>query len=362
LKLKDVQNPGAEMVKVNFSILEERESAEMFTNPQTGQKESTSRMHVVWDVDLATASGKEWDAEGYKVSRTSRDAVLNEETDTMKKRETMYANSTLSQINAEIVLQETQNANQAIEDVVEEPQEVEIKEFHFFDEEDRVEYWSTTHKKWVTAKIIKSMGLDSDNKDCYNLVVGAAGQLRYMVPVDNLRLPLKASETVSVYSSKDSTWLQGEIDGTPHLAATTMGYNVRIIGESSSQDEFIPNAPAARIRRRFMAGNPVDVFMGAKDGFASGKVAATAESRDASHFKGEDNRVLSPKASTATMATIASANFDEERVHQGPSSLEWLDVRVILAGTTSEVVVPEYHLRIQQEWLQEQEKATVQGV
>ncbi|CAE8648437.1 unnamed protein product, partial [Polarella glacialis] len=141
----------------------------------------------------------------------------------------------------------------------------------------KVEYYSMTHKRWLTARINSSGNFRIDGMNpTYELKVGLQGQTRQFVDMHLLRPPLADGEPVEYFWDKQDCWLQAEVCGA-QSSGTTLGYKLRLEYCPESLEAIIPWAPAAKIRRHFMVGSLVEVYRGPVMGWVAGEVAHVEE-------------------------------------------------------------------------------------
>jgi len=120
----------------------------------------------------------------------------------------------------------------------------------------RVEYYSNTHKQWLTAVIA---GADGEE---FVLGIGARGQQRRGISIDYLRPPFQDGEAISVFSLNRKQWSPCEVSGAHGVSASEMGYKVRHLEETLSNDGGPVRVPSNQLRRRFSPGDLVEVFRG----------------------------------------------------------------------------------------------------
>ncbi|CAE7210968.1 unnamed protein product, partial [Symbiodinium microadriaticum] len=102
--------------------------------------------------------------------------------------------------------------------------------------EERVEYWSATHCKWVAAFAEAHGSHPSTGSICYEIKLAGSMQKRLHVPLENLRSPILMGEPVSAWSSKDCRWHLGEAG----RAVTAVAYKV-ITADLAKKDPVFDN-------------------------------------------------------------------------------------------------------------------------
>jgi len=138
-----------------------------------------------------------------------------------------------------------------------------------FEDGEKLEYFSHTHKRWVTAKIQIEIKDGDDDEDLepivmYNVLL--AGVTHLNVQLDMLRKPFVHDELVELFSKRDGgQWLPGIIKGTQTAGATMTGYQVQRLDDDSL--DIFQEIPAIRLRRRFPPDLPINVYRGPRDGW-----------------------------------------------------------------------------------------------
>lgn len=127
---------------------------------------------------------------------------------------------------------------------------------------DSVEYFSTTHQRWIHGTATVRMHEDA-TMTSYSVHIGAAGQLRENVCLESLREPLQDGEAVEFLAPRRSDWVPARIHGPQVAGATQSGYRVRLEGSPG----IIRTVPAERLRRRFPSNHQVEFYKGPTAGW-----------------------------------------------------------------------------------------------
>lgn len=149
--------------------------------------------------------------------------------------------------------------------------------------EERVEYWSATHCKWVAAFAEAHGSHPSTGSICYEIKLAGSMQKRLHVPLENLRSPILMGEPVSAWSSKDCRWHLGEAG----RAVTAVAYKV-ITADLAKKDPVFDNLQPHFVWRRFEEGMPVEVYRNPTLGWVSAKVVRDAEMADKPYEEATD--------------------------------------------------------------------------
>ncbi|CAE8600849.1 unnamed protein product, partial [Polarella glacialis] len=331
----------------------------------------TGKIHVVWDLDVEDAS-----LHTYQKTRGLAIAMDGKKGNAQLTRDSVNHNFVLPEDMPDDEEDLEAAAALALEDA--RPEFIDA-----YTTVTRLEYWSETHSQWITAKVIGTGYSNGDGQLVYNLLVGASSQPRMCISMDVLREPLKAAEPISVYSSRAQKWFHAFVEGPQHIAATTVGYTIRIL-DIKDGAEIMVNVPSARLRRRFPKDSLVEVFQGQLKGWVLGTVAADAE--EVAPPVGSQHHgkllALSPREDNATIAepstaglrvlqadsilslmTDASskASFQAGSTAGAPedrSRLTWLEVNVILqqpddVGAGAPIKVSSQYLRFRDEYLKQ---------
>lgn len=142
---------------------------------------------------------------------------------------------------------------------------------------DRVEYYSKTHDRWLTAVVFKTTPI-SASASCplrvvYDIKVGPTRQLRRDVLLEDLRLLLLPSEAVEQLDrSEVGIWRTARLAATQRAGFTTFGYSV-LLSHGDNAGSGVEVVPATELRRRFAVGEAVEVYRGPEFGWLSGCVA-----------------------------------------------------------------------------------------
>jgi len=175
-----------------------------------------------------------------------------------------------------------------------------------------VEYFQLNECRWVEAMVGArlSMRPTYSRPDLHYWVqVAGTGQVVDVVAVDCFRDQLRAGEPVEVWF--ENGWFAGEVaegaasDGLvlPRLESF---YEVSLLMDPPGTPCI--NVSALRVRRRYIPGNPVEVYMGAEAGWRSARVA-TVDVQVAPDLS--LHQPLS-KASPAVAAAAAAAEREAE--------------------------------------------------
>eukprot|EP00439_Symbiodinium_sp_Y106_P046682 s3726_g5.t4 len=149
--------------------------------------------------------------------------------------------------------------------------------------EERVEYWSATHCKWLAAFAESHGPHPSTGSICYEIKLAGSTQRRLHVPLENLRSPILMGEPVSAWSSKDRRWHLGEAG----RAVTAVAYRV-ITANLAKKDPVFDNLQPHFVWRRFEEGMPVEVYRNPTLGWVSAKVVRDAEMADKPYEEATD--------------------------------------------------------------------------
>ncbi|CAE8603086.1 unnamed protein product [Polarella glacialis] len=138
-----------------------------------------------------------------------------------------------------------------------------------FSDGEWVEYFSTTHARWLPAMITgvgdSTHSYSSSNKAAeaqvkYDLELRISRQPRKGVLAELLRSPLKPGEGVEVWSRCQAlAWVSATVVSQQTAGSTLLAYKV-CLGEDA-MDRFVI-IPAEWLRRRFRPGSHVQVFRG----------------------------------------------------------------------------------------------------
>jgi len=146
-----------------------------------------------------------------------------------------------------------------------------------------VEYWSVANLLWVQGTLEISFPSGKDfSVEClfqaeYNIRIGK--QLRKNVPVDCFRSQFNQADLVDVFVQKNGgQWLEGFINGVPSWDATQTGHDVCVEVEENpdAQVQTLYQVGPDRIRRRYAAGCPIEVYRGPLNGWTPAVVHCLA--------------------------------------------------------------------------------------
>lgn len=139
----------------------------------------------------------------------------------------------------------------------------------------QVEYFSTTHTRWLPATLSVKCGggkASVASQVVYNVTLGARGQLRYNIGLEMLRLPLNEGEPCEFYSSEDDEWLDAVVYRQTRASVSIFGYRIKL----QQSREVLPAVPPSRLRRRFPCGSLVEVYSGPSVGWQQAVVVSQA--------------------------------------------------------------------------------------
>lgn len=139
-----------------------------------------------------------------------------------------------------------------------------------------IEYYSHTNHVW-TAGTVVSAGHAVQDVIVYRVTVGLTQQLRTLVCLDILRRPFAMGELVSYHTH--SGWVPAVVTAVPLTGHVLRTYSLQAAGTAHSQE--LDHVPATLLRRRFLAGIPVGVYMGPAQGWIRAVVLAETGARAA---------------------------------------------------------------------------------
>lgn len=145
-----------------------------------------------------------------------------------------------------------------------------------------VEYFSRTHSRWVLGHVTSSAPASRPTELQYHVDLALSNQRRSHVPLEDLRLPLGQGVMVDVRCEGTRGGCGGGAwqPGTLLEGWTTTGYRVRL---ERMQEEDEGNAsesrqvPSAKVRRRFLVGQRVEVYCGPLRGWLAAVVCVADE-------------------------------------------------------------------------------------
>eukprot|EP00435_Cladocopium_sp_Y103_P030715 s100_g7.t1 len=117
-----------------------------------------------------------------------------------------------------------------------------------------VEYFSPSNGVWTSAVIVSRGEFDQEGLPCYTVRVGR--QRRHKVPIKFIRGTLHQGESVSFFMDYETSWTNATIASPP--ASATLGYELDVLDEFGKPSL----AVAGRLRRRFLASQPIQVYNG----------------------------------------------------------------------------------------------------
>lgn len=148
-----------------------------------------------------------------------------------------------------------------------------------------VEYFSAAQGKWIIAeadaRIVAATSSSKSQDVLYSITVKSRGQhkaasavIKHGVSLDLLREPLRPGEHCEVFMAFSNSWEPAQV-GTagrrPPLEHIMYAVkHTQDIGSSGALSEY----RGSLIRRRFMPGNPCEVYLGAEVGWSEAAVAA----------------------------------------------------------------------------------------
>jgi len=143
-----------------------------------------------------------------------------------------------------------------------------------YQEGEWVLYFSSTLACMVPARVAGPgtfQGDDPSELPSYACRVGVRNQLREAVPLRALRPVLEAGEHVEVYSAK--AWTPGVVRTTPPIRRPPHLWTFRVrLEDQKSQDLEVP---LTMLRRRFLAGEQVEAYLGRGAGWVPAIVGDT---------------------------------------------------------------------------------------
>jgi len=175
-----------------------------------------------------------------------------------------------------------------------------------------VEYYSCKHRRWISGivRVAAKGSCPEGGSDCraayyYNVEVGARRQLRYDVPLESIRPPLRGGEPVEIFSLRNSgEWLPAHMADNQPAGSMKHGYRVQLVGAHEVLEQILP----MRIRRRFPAGSLVEVYRGLPLGWVLARVhplAGSVQSTEQNSITDECSRQL------WTLVPLAAVEEDE---------------------------------------------------
>lgn len=169
-----------------------------------------------------------------------------------------------------------------------------------------VEFFSRTHSRWLAA-IVTKITLEPSGV-YYDLEFTRNRQIRRLVSMDVIRMPLAENEAVEVFSKK-TKWTVGKIIGN-NTGAASVGYTV-----STDAGEF-GQVPAHRFRRRFEAGTTVHYYRSIELGWQDAKVGL--ENGDRHNGQVTSNMLLGEPRERAWLQT-ENVDLDKQFKKQRPN-------------------------------------------
>ncbi|CAE7408658.1 unnamed protein product [Symbiodinium sp. CCMP2456] len=135
-------------------------------------------------------------------------------------------------------------------------------------------YFSSTLACMVPARVAGPGTFQSEDPSelpSYACRVGLRNQLREAVPLRALRPVLQAGEHVEVYSEK--AWMPGVVRTTPPSRRPPHLWTFRVRLEDQKRQDL--EVPLSMLRRRFLAGEQVEAYLGRGAGWVSAIVSDT---------------------------------------------------------------------------------------
>jgi len=124
----------------------------------------------------------------------------------------------------------------------------------------RIEYFSRSQGKWA-AGVVDSSGIINPWSDLpvyeVTIGVGVRKQIRAGVELSMLRLPLKPSDPVEVYSAKTKSWLAGTVK-KEQGSVTSLGYQVEVW---DGPEKGVLVVSASSLRPRFPEQSLVEIYI-----------------------------------------------------------------------------------------------------
>lgn len=174
-----------------------------------------------------------------------------------------------------------------------------------------VEYYSRTHQQWTSGAVI--IAEDAHAGFIMNVLVNHGTQMRNGVGLEYVRPPLQSGELVEVFVHRDGgAFLPAIVTPDQPRAATITGYQIKVQGTG----ELLENIPAARLRRRFPAASPVEMYRGPALGWCKATVHPEAASSDGCGAEvlpipGDNSKYCSASEASSGTQTLAPSANDE---------------------------------------------------
>jgi len=207
------------------------------------------RTHVVWNYDPETAVHEGW-----------------------KRYATASGSKATDNLEAEVPREPGFAERGAVRGEALKPRVVEA-----YETGSRIEYFSRTQGKWV-AGVVHGSGINPWSElPVYEVTIGVGvrKQIRAGVELSMLRLPLKPSDPVEVYSAKTKSWLAGTVK-KEQRSVTSLGYQVEVL---DGPEKGVLVVSASSLRLRFPERSLVEVYISGQ-GWVPG--AVTSEHRPSS--------------------------------------------------------------------------------
>lgn len=221
-----------------------------------------------------------------------------------------------------------------------------------YDDNQAMEYWSATTKRWVRSTL-RTFARRGQGPPIFVYSIVVAEQVRLDVPLDTIRRPLEAWESLEVFSQRNGgEWLPARVEGHQVASATKLGYRVRLIAEDGALGAVLERAPSARLRRRFAGGAKVEVYRGSVRGWEEARVSAGAGS-DSWKVPPPLSRVSPGASKSFGEAPEDAAEIDRRGSPRGSprsqaeldaATAAWTEVPITGSGGEEEIV-PSYLLR-----------------
>jgi len=192
-----------------------------------------------------------------------------------------------------------------------------------FHPEDLVEYLSLTKAMWIAARVTGFVTEEAGEADSeihggnrqpgqrakYNIVIIATGQPRFGVPLEQMRIPIRAGNSVDVFMRQDkgSAWVPA------HLASDTthavVGAAVEVEGNGDDSKPSTMNVHTLRVRHRFDQEQTVEVYSGLAHGWQLATVEAPEDDNDSERMAIEGMQKMDKTLSWSQATRIAGETF-----------------------------------------------------
>jgi len=205
-----------------------------------------------------------------------------------------------------------------------------------FLQETPVEYFSATHRQWLPGSLELRLLPGSAEREpqvVYNVRINTGGnrvQVRKNIAPSSFRLPLAPGEAVEIVSKVEDKWTPCIIDDsecpTTHQGRDFFGYSIRLHTGAVPSKRVFKKVPAARLRRRFLEGDRVNIYQGVAKGWTDGQVDSHLLPMDAEQ-EGDllelgqpiVSATLSTSSLTSQKTIMPSSMMSENRI--SPTSL-----------------------------------------